>query len=278
MNKKTISDIDVNGKNTRSTLTIEAGAEFRFFPQLADLLSEAVANNPELAAARSERDAAQQRIAPAGALEDPMLELGVINAPLDPLSLGREDMTMKMLGLSQKLPFAGKRDLRRAVATADADSMELAVQEASNQLVRDVRVAYEELAFNAESQRIVARTRTALEQLEAIARSRYDVGQAAQNDVLDSQIELERLKAQESFRHDPDVQVLAERIAAPARPYRTADADQCRCATTGSGFGARRRFRRPRDREPAAAAGLAGAGGAQYQIARSRPTRVLPGL
>ena len=102
-------------------------------PQLADLLSEAVANNPELAAARSERDAAQQRIAPAGALEDPMLELGVINAPLDPLSLRREDMTMKMLGLSQKLPFAGKRDLRRAVATADADSMELAVQEASFQ-------------------------------------------------------------------------------------------------------------------------------------------------
>ena len=141
-------------------------------PQLADLLSEAVANNPELAAARSERDAAQQRIAPAGALEDPMLELGVINAPLDPLSLRREDMTMKMLGLSQKLPFAGKRDLRRAVATADADSMELAVQEASNKLVRDVRVAYEELAFNAESQRNVARTRTALGELEGIARSR----------------------------------------------------------------------------------------------------------
>ena len=166
-------------------------------PQLADLLGEAVTNNPELAAARSERDAAQQRIAPAGALEDPMLELGVINAPLDPLSLGREDMTMKMLGLSQKLPFAGKRDLRRAVATADADSMELAVQEARNKLVRDVRVAHEELAFNAESQRIVARTRTALEQLEAIARSRYDVGQAAQNDVLDSQTELERLRIEQ---------------------------------------------------------------------------------
>ena len=166
-------------------------------PQLADLLGEAVTNNPELAAARSERDAAQQRIAPAGALEDPMLELGVINAPLDPLSLRREDMTMKMLGLSQKLPFAGKRDLRRAVATADADSMELAVQEARNKLVRDVRVAHEELAFNAESQRIVARTRTALEQLEAIARSRYDVGQAAQNDVLDSQTELERLRIEQ---------------------------------------------------------------------------------
>ncbi len=166
-------------------------------PQLAGLLSEAVENNPELAAARSEREAAWQRIAPAGALEDPMLEVGVINAPLDPLSLGREDMTMKMLGLSQKLPFPGKRDLRRAVATADADSLELAVQEASNTLVRDVRVAYEELAFNAESQRILARTQTALEQLVAIARSRYGVGQAAQNDVLDAQTEVERLRVEQ---------------------------------------------------------------------------------
>jgi outer membrane protein TolC len=163
-------------------------------PRLVDLISEAVANNPELAAAQSERDAAQHRIAPAGALEDPMLELGMINTPLDPLSLRRDDMTMKMLGLSQKLPFPGKRDLRRAIAAADADSMELAVQEARNKLVRDVRVAYEELVFNAESQRIVARTRTALEQLEAIARSRYAVGQAEQNDVIDSQTELERLR------------------------------------------------------------------------------------
>jgi outer membrane protein TolC len=72
--------------------------------------------------------------------------------------------------------------------------LELAVQEASNKLVRDVRVAYEELAFTAESQRIVARTQTALEQLVAIARARYDVGQAAQNDVLDAQTELERLR------------------------------------------------------------------------------------
>jgi outer membrane protein TolC len=165
--------------------------------QLDDLLQEAMANSPELAAARSERDAAQQRIAPAGALEDPMLELGVVNAPLDPLSLGREDMTMKMLGLSQKLPFPGKRDLRRAVATADADSLDLAVQETTNRLLRDVRVAYAELSFNAESQRIVSRTNATLEQLVTTARSRYDVGQAAQSDVLDAQTELERLSVEQ---------------------------------------------------------------------------------
>ena len=59
-------------------------------PQLAALVSEALANNPEIAAARSELDAARQRVGPAGALEDPMLEAGIINAPLDSLSLRRE--------------------------------------------------------------------------------------------------------------------------------------------------------------------------------------------
>lgn len=165
-------------------------------PQLTALVAEALANNPEVAAARSELDAVRERISTAGALDDPMLEFGVINAPLEPLDLQRDDMTMKTLELGQRLPFPGKRDLRRAVAAADAVSIELAVQEAINRIERDVRVAYEELAFNAEAQILVVRTRGALEQLAGIARSRYEVGNAAQNDVLDAHIELERLRAE----------------------------------------------------------------------------------
>lgn len=166
-------------------------------PQLAALIAEAIDNSPEVAAARSELDAARRRIAPAGAFEDPMLEFGVINAPLDSLSLRREEMTMKMLGFGQKLPFPGKRDLRRGVATAEAEGVEQAVRETTNRVVRDVRLAYEDLVFNAEAQRILARTRGELDNLAAIARSRYNVGQAVQNDVLDAQTELERLHAEE---------------------------------------------------------------------------------
>ena len=162
-------------------------------PQLAALVAEALANNPEIAAARNELDAARQRVPAAGALDDPMVEFGVVNAPLESLSLRREDMTMKMLGLGQRLPYPGKRGLRRAVAAADAESIDLAVQEIANRLERDVRVAYEDLAFNEEAQRIIVRTRSALEQLAALARSRYEVGQAGQSDALDAQIELEQL-------------------------------------------------------------------------------------
>ena len=161
--------------------------------QLAALVAEALANNPEIAAAQSELEAARQRVPAAGALDDPMLELGVINAPLEPLSLRRDEMTMKMLGLGQRLPFPGKRGLRRAVAEADALSIGHAVGEVANRIERDVRVAYEELAFNEEAQRIVVESRVALEQLATLARSRYEVGQAAQSDALDAHIELERL-------------------------------------------------------------------------------------
>ena len=59
-------------------------------PLLARLVAEALGNNPEIQAARQEREAAQQRIAPAGALDDPMLEAGVLNLPASSL---RFDMT-----------------------------------------------------------------------------------------------------------------------------------------------------------------------------------------
>ena len=52
-------------------------------------------------------------MAPAGALDDPMLEAGVINVPTNSFSFDREDMSMKMIGLSQRLPFPGKRGLKK---------------------------------------------------------------------------------------------------------------------------------------------------------------------
>src|ERR1700675_3047034 len=93
-------------------------------PQLAALLAEAAANNPDIKAARRELDAARHRISPAEALDDPMLEAGVVNLPAQSLSFSREDMTMKMIGVTQRLPYPGKRALRRDLAKKEADAAE----------------------------------------------------------------------------------------------------------------------------------------------------------
>ena len=160
---------------------------------LLDLVAHALANNPEIRAARNEREASSQRVAPAGALEDPMLEAGVLNVPTRSFSFTREDMTMKMLGLSQRFPYPGKRALRREVAEKDAESVGHAYQETVNRVARETRIAYFDLALVVESTRLVESSRALLAQLLKIAEGRYSVGQGSQVDVLRAQTQLSKM-------------------------------------------------------------------------------------
>lgn len=162
--------------------------------QLVRLVAEALRDNPELQAARRALQAARSRVEPAGALDDPMLEAGVLNLPVQSRSFAAEDMTMKMIGLTQRLPYPGKRALRRAVAEAEAGVAEQNVQELANKVRRDVKTAYFEVAFVAESERLIEKNLRLMEQLSAIAESRYSVGQATQSDVLKAQTQRARMQ------------------------------------------------------------------------------------
>ena len=172
-------------------------AESRSAPQITTplkaLVSEALQNNPEIQAARKEREAAQHRVAPAGALDDPMLEAGFINVPTNSLRFDREDMTMKMIGLSQRLPYPGKRGLRQDVAARDADAVGHGYQETVNRGARDVRMAYFDLSQVIDSTRLVETNKLVLEQFLRIAESRYAVGQGSQADVLKAQTQLSKM-------------------------------------------------------------------------------------
>src|SRR3972149_696555 len=160
---------------------------------LGVLIAEALQNNPELRAAAKETEAAGERGRPSGPLEDPMLEAGLLNVPIQPWRLNREDMTMKMLGLSQKLPFPGKRALREQVAAKDAESAGYGLRETANRIVREVKLAYFDLALTDETVRLLQSNRQILQQFLHIAESRYAVGQAAQAEVLKAQTQLGRM-------------------------------------------------------------------------------------
>jgi len=162
-------------------------------PALSSLVAEALQNNPELRGAAKELEAASQRVRPAGALEDPMLEAGFLNAPFQPLRFNREDMTMKMLGISQKLPYPGKRALREQVAEKDAESVGYGLRETTNRVARDVKLAYFDLALVGETIRQLQSNRLILEQFLRIAEGRYSVGQATQAEVLKAQTQLSRM-------------------------------------------------------------------------------------
>ena len=162
-------------------------------PGLNALVAEAVQNNPELRGAAKETEAAGQRIRPAGALEDPMVEAGLLNVPIQPLRLNREDMTMKMLGVSQKLPYPGKRALREQVAEKEAETIGYGLRETTNRVVRDVKLAYFDLALVEETVRQLQTNRLVLQQFLRIAEGRYTVGQATQAEVLKAQTQLSKM-------------------------------------------------------------------------------------
>ena len=162
-------------------------AEFR------ELVTEALRNNPDLQVARRELDAAQSRVSPAGALDDPMLEAGVVNLPVQSLSFRTEDMTMKMIGLTQRLPYPGKRALRRDLAGKEAEAAGNNYQEAANRVTRDVKIAYFDLSSVDESVRLVEKNKRILEQFFSIVEARYAVGQGSQADVLKARTQLSRM-------------------------------------------------------------------------------------
>jgi outer membrane protein TolC len=160
---------------------------------LTSLIAEALEKNPEIQGALRERDAAHYRIAPAGALDDPVLEAGIINAPLASSPFNREDMTMKMIGLSQRLPFPGKRGLRKEVAARDAESVGHGYQETVNRVVRDIKLAYFDLGLILERTRIVEKNKLILEDLLHIAERHYGVGIGSLADALKAQTQVSRM-------------------------------------------------------------------------------------
>jgi len=179
-------------KEGASTGAFARAGNNRFAP-LQALIAEALEKNPEIQAALRERDAADHRIAPAGALDDPVLEAGIINAPLASSPFNREDMTMKMIGLSQRLPFPGKRGLRKEVAARNAESVGHGYRETVNRVVRDIKTAYFDLGLILERTRIVEKNKLVLEDLLHIAERHYGVGIGSLADALKAQTQVSRM-------------------------------------------------------------------------------------
>ena len=102
---------------------------------LEQLIEAALQNNPEILAARKRWEAFVERVPQASALEDPMLGIGIVNLPTN-FSLREEEMTMKELSVSQKLPFPGKRPLMRQMAEKEADAVSAEIDDKANKVIK----------------------------------------------------------------------------------------------------------------------------------------------
>ncbi len=163
---------------------------------LGGLIAEAHRTSPEIAAARMGVEAASARIAPAGALPDPMLSVGLQNLPLPELDLGMEGMTMGMLQLGQRFTAPGVRAARTAQAEAGHRAAEHRLREVGQAVEARLKRAYYDVYFLDRSLDVLASNRALLEDLAEVAATRYAVGRVPQADVLRAQTEITRLDEQ----------------------------------------------------------------------------------
>jgi len=159
-------------------------------PDLQALINESLKANPEIKQMRGQFTASQETVRPAGALEDPEVAFTMKDIPVDTWRLNQEPMTQKMLELSQKFPFPGKRRLRSEVAAEQANSDEYAYKDKANEVRAKVVIAYWGLSLAQTNFDLTQKNKQFWEQVVQVTETRYQVGQGMQADVLQAQVEL----------------------------------------------------------------------------------------
>jgi outer membrane protein TolC len=124
-----------------------------------------------------------------------MLMLKIQNALVrDPLAFDRDVMTAKVIGISQMVPFFGKRALQREGAERAAESERWSFEERKLELRRMVKETWYQLYFIDRSLAIVEKNIGILDDLTRFTETMYGVGQGLQQDVLKAQVERSKME------------------------------------------------------------------------------------
>jgi len=163
------------------------------------LLAIARERNPEYASMLQEAQAARERVTPAGAFPDPrfrvelmdITRMGEQNPTLWPSNVGGTKYT-----LTQELPWFGKRDLKREIASLDAEGVQGKARGTWSELAAKIKVAQAQRHYLHGNRTLVMEILDLMSRLEKIAQVRYASGLAAQQDVIRAQIEQTNMRSE----------------------------------------------------------------------------------
>jgi outer membrane protein TolC len=173
---------------------------------LDELVSAVEARNPSLQAVTAAWRAAADRYPQQVSLDDPMFQF-----MMAPGGMGKDDSGGWAVQASQKLPWPGKRELRGVEASADAEAMHGDVGDQRLRLDESARLAFYDYYLAQRLMEVNASTRKLLAEFRDIALHKYQVTQATEQDVLQTDVELANQKTR-YFEFQRDEKVARARI------------------------------------------------------------------
>lgn len=162
---------------------------------LPALVDAALTNNPELKSSQARWQMFVNKAKQASSLEDPMFMFKLQNlVAREPFSFGGSDpQTAKVIGISQQLPFWGKRAIKQEIASYEAESYKWSIEERKLELTRMVKETYYQIWAIDKFLGIIDKNLNILSDFITIAESKYSVGQGVQQDIYKAGLEKSKM-------------------------------------------------------------------------------------
>lgn len=197
-----------------------ARAEVQPAVDLETLINQAFAANPDLLAANERWQMITEKAHQAGTFDNPMAMLRVQNALIkDPFDFTRDSMTAKVVGVSQKFPFFGKRALMKEEAGLAAESERWIVAERRLELRRMIQETWYQIYRLDRSLEGIASNSSLLDSLQLLAENMYSAGKTSQQEIFQAQLErskMEEMRLLAIQKRQSAVSLLNSFLARPA--------------------------------------------------------------
>lgn len=182
-----------HSESARQGSSSRAGAELAVAGPVLDRAAYVRAvlhGNPSIESARQGWRAALARVRQAGSFEDPMLDLG-----LSPLSVGSSKAALGYeVGISQKLPWFGKRSLEADIASAEAEASKNDYESAKRELALTALVLFDQYFVATRALEINAHHVELMRSMHDAAIAQLSAGRGSAQDALQAESELAHME------------------------------------------------------------------------------------
>lgn len=134
----------------------------------------------------------QQAIA-LGELPDPKMSIALLNVPTDSFDLDQEPMNQLKFGLRQAIPRGDTLRIKKETALIEAETMDSNAELRYLSVILQIRFAWIDLFYWLSVEKLVQDDKPLFEQLRGTTGAYYRVGRKDLQDVIRSELELQRL-------------------------------------------------------------------------------------
>lgn len=155
---------------------------------LTVLIKRAVAMNPQIKMLEAREKAAKENIKVGTQWTDPMVNVGLINVPVNTFSLHQEAMTAKILSVSQNVPYPGSLKAKINVKSVDTAIIRQQIEDLKNQIANQISDLYYGLQEIRREIQLSNESLQLLNQIAEVTKKKYEVGSASLQNIIQVEV------------------------------------------------------------------------------------------